>query len=73
MEVCNPAVPTNTVPLFVMVTDFLPQYNPDFGNDSLPAALADPGIVADGLDADGSPTYGPSSGNTPTTTGVYAV
>jgi hypothetical protein len=69
MVACDPATGSNTVRLFMMVNDFRPEYNPDFGADGIPAAMPDPGIVADRLDASHSPSYGASSGKTPTTTG----
>lgn len=70
MVACNPATGANSVRLFVMVSDFRPEYNPDFGGDSAPAAAADPGIVAEALDDSLSPTYGPAASRTSTTTGV---
>jgi hypothetical protein len=70
MVACNPATGSNTVRLFMMITDFRPEYNPDFGGDSIPVAMPDPGIVADALDASLSPTYGASGVKTLTTTGL---
>lgn len=71
MVACHPATGSNTVPLFMMVNDFRPEYNPDFGGDVIPAARPDPGIVADKLDASHSPNYGASGGKTPTTSGLW--
>lgn len=73
MVACNPATGSNTVRLFMMVTDFRPEYNPDFGGDGIPTALADPGIVAEALDASLSPSYGAGGGKTATTTGAKQI
>ena len=67
LDSCPAVTAGNTIKVYALMTDFKPEFNPDFDGPRVTANTSDKGIVTSHLDGAHLPVY---AGLTPTTSGM---